>query len=123
MKTVFTIILLIFSFAFISYVIAEENSLYILNRDPFDSSTIEAILSPQKDAIVSEVKESPQFFLKATLVSGSNSIASLNSKVLKAGDIIEGYRLTAIREQEVVLINEQEEIIISMNDNPSGTDK
>ncbi len=67
------------------------------NHDPF----YVAVKAPPRKKVVR--RRTITFHLKAISFAGDNSIAMINSRILKVGDVINGYRLVSIQPKRVVL--------------------
>jgi hypothetical protein len=73
----------------------------------------------------SQVKQeqSVPFVLRGTMVSGKRSLANINSVILSLGDEIDGYKLVAIQQREVVLLKNNNRRILSIDEAKEGVQR
>ena len=58
----------------------------------------------------------PRLVLKALLLAGPDTVASINDQLLRIGDRIEGYRLVAAQATRVELVKDGKRLILDMED-------
>ncbi len=83
-----------------------------LTRDPFQRPSHSAIKkTPDEDV----VKGTAALQLLATMNAKPVGMANVNNVLLQPGDEINGYRLVAVRDFEVVFEKNGIEVVVSMN--------
>ena len=96
-------------------------SVQVLNTNPFmiPAGYQEQFYTP------SQVKQeqSVPFVLRGTMVSGKRSLANINSVILSLGDEIDGYKLVAIQQREVVLLKNNNRRILSIDEAKEGVQR
>ena len=58
----------------------------------------------------------PRLVLKALLLAGPDTVASINDQLLRIGDRIEGYRLVAAQGTRAELVKDGKRLILDMED-------
>jgi hypothetical protein len=58
----------------------------------------------------------PRLVLKALLLAGPDTVASINDELLRIGERIEGYRLVAVEGTQAVLFKDGKRLILDMED-------
>ena len=58
----------------------------------------------------------PRLVLKALLLAGPDTVASINDQLLRIGDRIEGYRLVAVQGTRAELVKDGKRLILDMED-------
>lgn len=98
---------------------AAEQEVVPLQRNPFVApKALEppvAAVAPRRYAEPEpEPEPEPQFGLRAVLSAGSDSLANIDGSILGVGQTIDGYRLVAIREHQVVLKRRGKRIVLDL---------
>ncbi len=78
------------------------------NQDPF---YVAVKTKPRKRVVR---RRTVSFHLKAISFAGDNSIAMINSRIMKVGDVINGYRLVSIQPKRVVLQKGTEKKVLTL---------
>jgi hypothetical protein len=58
----------------------------------------------------------PRLVLKALLLAGPDTVASINDQLLRIGDRIEGYRLVAAQGTRAELVKDGKRLVLDMED-------
>jgi hypothetical protein len=90
-----------------------------LQRNPFAAPKVleqpVTLVAPRRVA-EPEPEPEPLFRLRAVLAARGGSLANIDGEILGVGEKIEGYRLVAIREHQVVLRRRGKRIVLSVFD-------
>ncbi len=78
-------------------------------RDPFYKRVVQ-----KKSKQVKRKKRAIHFILQAISMKDNNSIAIINDKIVKLGDIISGYTLKKIKKKRVVLSDGKKTLILKL---------
>ena len=102
---------------------AQEQEPVPLQRNPFVAPKVVeppvVVVTPRQSAEPEpEPEPEPQFGLRAVLSAGGNSLANIDGTILGVGEVIEGYRLVAIREHEVVLKGRGRRLVLDIYEDP-----
>jgi hypothetical protein len=92
-----------------------------LQRNPFAAPKVleqpVTLVAPRRVAEPEpEPEPEPLFRLRAVLAARGGSLANIDGEILGVGEKIEGYRLVAIREHQVVLRRRGKRIVLSVFD-------
>ena len=60
------------------------------------------------------------FVLRGTMVAGQQSLANISGVIVSLGEEINGYKLVAIHQREVVLMRGDERRILSVDNKDEG---
>lgn len=95
----------------------EEMWPYQITHDPFEMPVMQINILPDK-TVDKPVNELPARELKlfTTLRAGKNSMANISGRILKIGQIIDGYELIAVHERSVELLKNQQRTRLSLDD-------
>ena len=88
---------------------------HVLNTNPFARPVDSQV--QQNTPEPSEQEFSVPFVLRGTMVAGKQSLANISGVILSLGEQVNGYKLVAIQQREIVLLNNSDRIILSMDDN------
>ncbi len=78
-------------------------------RDPFYKRVI-----PKKSKLIKKKRRTTHFVLQAISMKDNNSIAIINDKIVKIGDIISGYTLKKIDKKRVVLSDGKKTLVLKL---------
>jgi hypothetical protein len=89
-------------------------SVHALKINPF-ARPVDSQASPAQSVLSGEVASVP-FVLRGTMVAGQQSQANISGVIVSLGGEINGYRLVAVHQREVVLLRDDERRILSVDD-------
>ena len=91
-----------------------EQSVHALKINPF-ARPLESQAS-QAQPVSYEQTDSVPFVLRGTMMAGQQSLANISGVIVSLGGEINGYKLVAIHQREVVLLRDNERRILSVDD-------
>ena len=89
-------------------------SVHALKINPF-ARPVDSQASPPQSIPSGEVASVP-FVLRGTMVAGQQSLANISGVIVSLGGEINGYKLVAIHQREVVLLRDDERRILSVDE-------
>ena len=99
------------------FCIAGESA-YVLSTNPF-TRQVDSQVQPEAPESTDQESSVP-FVLRGTMVAGKQSLANISGVIVSLGEEINGYKLVAIQQREVVLLNKSDRRILSVDDNKKG---
>ena len=97
---------------------AAEQPAEPLQRNPFVAPKVleppVVAVTPRQTEPEPEPEPEPQFGLRAVLSAGGSSLANIDGTILSVGEMIEGYRLIAIGEHNLVLKRRGKSIVLDL---------
>jgi hypothetical protein len=91
-----------------------------LKINPF-ARPVDNQVNPADSAASGQAAQVP-FVLRGTMVAGQQSLANISGVIVSLGEEINGFKLIAIHQREVVLLKNDERRILSVDDKNEGSD-
>jgi hypothetical protein len=91
---------------------------HTLKTNPFERPLNSQENSAQ--SIKSEREEALPFVLRGTMVAGKQSLADISGLIVPLGNEVNGYRLVAVHQREVILLKNDERRILSVDGTNEG---